>query len=152
MSWIEGSDFLNSENNNSDISLAKIRAKFNVDDETLIKVAEMKEKSLIKAQENNSDNYEKSKDADNNEVSDDLKQKGNEFATPDGKGRQEVKEKHVASSKLSAIVNSKKGRALLLAGAGIAAVALLVINAPVALGAAAVTFVGSEVYKGRKGR
>jgi len=150
---------LDNKNDNSDISLAKIRAKFNVDDETLIKVAEMKEKSLIEAQENSSDNYEESKDAkdngktiNDNEASNDLEQKGNEFVTPDGKGRQEVKESHVVSSKLGAIINSKKGRALLIAGAGIAAVALLIINAPVALGAAAVAFVGNEVHKGRKGR
>ena len=55
-------------------------------------------------------------------------------------------------SKFKKMINSKAAKAALIAGAGVAALALLIINAPIALGAAAVALVGHEVNKGRKGR
>lgn len=94
-------------------------------------------------------NYKNGRDFGNSEY---LETNGKGFVEDDGKGRQKTSRIHSASEKLRNALNHKTVKAALVASAGIAGIALLVINAPVALGAAAVALVGNEINKGRKGR
>ena len=80
-----------------------------------------------------------------------IEQQGKAILSDEEPKRHSINEKKTAGSKLIKALNSKAAKAVLITGAAVAALALLIINAPVALGAAAVALVGNEINKGRKG-
>ncbi len=125
-------EFQKGNDSEDEITLAGIAQKYEVGYDTLVQAAELKQKQMLS----------------NADYHDEVEQ----MITDDGKGRQRPPATTKASPKLQGILNNKAAKAAVIAGAAVSAIALLIINAPIALGAAAVALIGNEVNKGRKGR